>query len=65
MLGIGHSGKPKVAYLEVAVAVEQDVRWLQVTMDHVGRVDVLESSEYLAVVVRGAWYVVRGGGERA
>jgi hypothetical protein len=50
MLGICDTGQPKVTDLEIAVAVEQDVRRLQVAMDHVGRVDVLESTKYLRCV---------------
>lgn len=35
------------SYLEIAGGVEQEVRGLEVTVQHVGRVDVLETSQDL------------------
>mmetsp|Transcript_10363 Transcript_10363/g.26551 ORF Transcript_10363/g.26551 Transcript_10363/m.26551 type:complete len:245 (+) Transcript_10363:600-1334(+) len=47
VLGIGNAGKSKVADLEVAVAVQENVTWLEVAMDDVGRMDVFEPAENL------------------
>ena len=41
------AGEPKVAYLELAVRVHEQVAWLEVAVQHVGRVDVLQTAERL------------------
>lgn len=43
-LGVLDSGEAKVADLEIAVLVDQDVARLQVTVDHARRVDILETT---------------------
>ena len=35
------SGQSKIANLELAIGIDQQVPWLQITMNHIGRVDVL------------------------
>ena len=47
MLGVRHPREAKVANLEVACCVQQQVAGLQVTVENIGRVDVLESPENL------------------
>lgn len=54
---LGNPGKTEVAYLQVAVRVDQQVGGLQVAVDHVGSVDHLQPAqrlvdEVLDVVVR-------------
>lgn len=46
-LGVLDTGKTKVADLQIAVLVDENVAWLQVTVDDTGRVNVLETSEDL------------------
>ena len=41
------SGEAKIADLEVAVGVDEDVGGLEVTMEDVCRVDILQASQYL------------------
>ena len=57
MAGVTHTGQSKVADLQVAVRVQEDVGGLEVPMEDIRRVDVFESSENLiekvANVVRG------------
>lgn len=38
------AGESKVAYLEIAVLVYENVGWLQVSVNNTGRVDILEAS---------------------
>lgn len=40
-------GQPKVADFEVAVCIQQQVARFQVSMENVGRVDVLQTPQYL------------------
>lgn len=43
-LGVLDTRQTKVADLEVAVLVDQDVTWFEVPMDDPGRVNILEAS---------------------
>jgi hypothetical protein len=43
-LGILNTGKTKVANLQIAVLVDQDVAGLQVTVDNTGRVNVFQTT---------------------
>mmetsp|Transcript_16789 Transcript_16789/g.29419 ORF Transcript_16789/g.29419 Transcript_16789/m.29419 type:complete len:247 (-) Transcript_16789:698-1438(-) len=42
---VGHSREPKVANLQVTVAVEQNIRGLQIPVQHQGRMNKLECSK--------------------
>ena len=41
------SCKAKVADFEVTASVQQEIAWLQITVEHIGRVDVLEPPQNL------------------
>lgn len=64
-LGILDPRESKVADLEVAVFVDEDVGWLEVAVDHAGRVDILEPSEHLVDEVLNELVVERAGGEES
>jgi len=46
-LGVVDAGEAKVANLQIAVAVDQQVARLHIPMDHVGSVQVLEPAQDL------------------
>lgn len=51
-LRVLNTGKTKVANLQIAVLVDQDVAGLQITVDNTGGMDVFQSSlEILSVVI--------------
>ena len=41
------SSKAKVANLELAVCVDEQVAWLEISMQNIGRVDILQTTEDL------------------
>ena len=41
------SSETEIANLQFAVGIDQQIAWLQISMEHVGRVDVLQSTENL------------------
>jgi hypothetical protein len=47
VLGISDASQPKVADLEITIAVQQDVARLEIAVNHVGRVNVLQASKDL------------------
>ena len=47
MIGVGDAGQAKVADLQLAVGVQQNVARLQVAVEDIRRVDVLEAAQYL------------------
>lgn len=47
VVGIGDARQPEVAYLQVAVRVQQQIARLEVTMQHVRRMNVLETAQDL------------------
>ena len=47
MVRIGDSGQSEIADLQIASRVQQQVRGLEVTVQHVGGVDVLQAAEDL------------------
>ena len=44
---VRHSGKTKVTDFQVTVGVEEDVGWLEVSVQSIGRLDVLQTSQDL------------------
>ena len=36
------SGQTKIAYLELAIGIDQKIAWLEVSMQHIGGVNVLQ-----------------------
>ena len=44
---VRHSGKTKVIDFQVTVGVEEDVGWLEVSVQSIGRLDVLQTSQDL------------------
>ena len=40
-------GQAKVAYFDVVLVVQEDVDWLEVPVDHPGRVDVVDAVHHL------------------
>ena len=47
MFRVSHPREAEVANLEIACCVQQKVAWLQVTVEDIGRVDILEAPENL------------------
>jgi hypothetical protein len=47
MIRIGDSCQTKIADLQIAGRVQQQVRWLEVAMQDIGGVDVLQAAEDL------------------
>lgn len=47
MVGVSHSSEAKIADFEVARRVQQQVRRLEVPVEHIGWMNVLEASEDL------------------
>ena len=47
MFRVCHPGQTKITNLEITGGVQQQVTGLQISVEHVGGVDVLEASQYL------------------
>ena len=43
-LGVLNSGEAKIADLQIAVLVDEDIAWLQISVDHTGRVYVFQAT---------------------
>ena len=41
------SGQTKITDLQLAISVNEEIAWLEISMDDIGRVDVLESAQSL------------------
>ena len=51
--GLDASGQAKIAHLQVAICIEEEIGWFEIPMDHVRAVEGLERSEGLVHKVLG------------